>query len=127
MISGSFAEIAKIGLLIKELSSRGHIVFPTEEHFRKSPMVQHHRDGHVLTEQELKQCWERMQDYFRAIDDCNVLIIFNEKRGEEHYGTGAMIELGYALARGKQVWLYRQPTDENIRAMDLSMLRFDLI
>jgi len=95
-------------------------VFPNKEHMEKSvPCIFAH---HVLeneTEKTIVMRSKLMETYFQNIDTADLVVIVNQKNSQEYYGTGTMIELGYALARGKKLLFVRQPTNPNI----LSLIR----
>jgi nucleoside 2-deoxyribosyltransferase len=58
-----------------------------------------------------------MESYFSHIDSADLVVVLNEKDGEEHYGVGTTIEIGYALARGKRIRFTRHPTNQNILSL----------
>jgi len=95
-------------------------VFPSKEHMEKSmPCIFAHHILEKETETTIETRARLMESYFQNIDAADVVVVLNEKNGEEHYGTGTTIELGYAFAKGKKIYFTRQPTDSNI----LSLLR----
>jgi nucleoside 2-deoxyribosyltransferase len=55
-----------------------------------------------------------MINYFKQIDEADIVIIKNEKNGEEYCGVGTTLELGYAFAKGKMVLLTKRPTNPNL-------------
>jgi nucleoside 2-deoxyribosyltransferase len=93
-------------------------VFPDKEHLEKSmPCILAH---HILDKETIETTFARsglMQSYFDHIDSADLVIIVNEKSGQEHYGVGTTIELGYALARGKRIRFTRQPTNSNVLSL----------
>jgi Nucleoside 2-deoxyribosyltransferase len=95
-------------------------VFPNKEHMEASmPCILAH---HVLEKETDKTIVKRaqlMETYFKRIDAADLIVVVNQKNGEEYYGTGTTIEIGYALARGKRVHFIKEPTNPNI----LSLMR----
>ena len=93
-------------------------VFPNKDHIERSkPCIYAH---HVLKEETDETLIIRarlMQKYFAAIDDSDLVIVINEKAGQEHYGVGTIIEMGYAHARGKKIFFTREPTNSNILSL----------
>lgn len=45
------------------------------------------------------------QFYYRAIDKCDVIMVLNKK----HVGPASNMEIGYALAKGKQILFWDTP------------------
>ena len=93
-------------------------VFPNKDHIERSkPCIYAH---HVLKEETTETIIIRarlMQKYFDAIDDSDLVIVINEKAGQEHYGVGTTIEMGYAHAKGKKIFFIREPTNSNILSL----------
>jgi len=58
-----------------------------------------------------------MEAYFKAIDSCDLVFVYNLKDGKEYIGSGTMMEIGYAHARNKAIWFLLKPTDDNILSM----------
>lgn len=44
-----------------------------------------------------------MAIYFQQIDDADIVIIINEKNGQEYCGVGTIVELGHTLKKYKLV------------------------
>lgn len=93
-------------------------VFPDKEHLEKSKscIFAHHiskdeTDETVATRSKL------MEAYFNNIDNADLVVIINEKMGQEYYGIGTTMEMGYALAKGKRICFTKQPTNPNILSL----------
>lgn len=90
-------------------------VFPDEEHLERSaPCVEAHHKGKRETSETIKLRSELMRKYFSQMDDADLIVIVNEKNGEEYYGVGTTIELGYAVAKYKRIEFTMKPTNSNI-------------
>ncbi len=93
-------------------------VFPDNDHMEKSlPCIFRH---HVIDRDTTNTTIARsrlMESYFSHIDSADMVVILNEKDGEEYYGVGTTIELGYAFARGKRICFTKQPTNSNILSL----------
>lgn len=99
-------------------------VFPTDKHLRDSETcIEAHHKGKGETPETIKLRSELMQRYFNEIDGADLVVFVNEKNGQEHYGVGTMIELGYAFARCKEVAFTRKPTDANVSSL-LSLIGY---
>ena len=93
-------------------------VYPDNDHLEKSmPCIFAHHVAGKETDETLATRSDLMKSYFSKIDTADLVIILNEKNGQEHYGAGTMIELGYAFAKGKRIRFMRQPTDSNILSL----------
>jgi nucleoside 2-deoxyribosyltransferase len=99
-------------------------VFPNDKHLKRSSsrIKAHHKHGSETSETIALRS-KLMKMYFGHIDDAEVVVIMNEKRGREYYRIGTTIELGYALARNKRVAFTRHPTNSNILSLMLSNKR----
>jgi nucleoside 2-deoxyribosyltransferase len=122
VVCGSFGDLEFFYKILESLKINygAENVFPNKEHMEKSMpcILAHHilakeTDNTIVTRASL------MNNYFKKIEESDLVFVINEKNGEEYYGTGTTIEIGYALARGKNIGFIRQPTDSNI----LSLLR----
>ena len=95
-------------------------VFPSDVHLRSSELcIEAHHKGKGETEETIELRSKLMQRYFEMIDDADLVVVVNEKNGQEYYGVGTMIELGYAFAKKKVVRFKRKPTDANIMSLAL--------
>jgi len=93
-------------------------VFPDKNHLEKSmPCIFAHHVAEKETEETIATRSKLMESYFEEIDAADLVLIINEKNGDEHYGVGTTIELGYAFARGKRICFTRQPTNANILSL----------
>lgn len=96
-------------------------VFPNAKHLERSkPCVQAHHENMGETSGTIATRSELMKNYFDEICHADLVVIMNEKKGEEHYGTGTTIELGYAFAKGKKIHFTRKPTNANILSLMLT-------
>ena len=125
VICGSFKnheDIRRLAVFLKRVicfNGADLDVYPTQKHIDDSmPLIKihHHNEG-----QESKETYElrsRMMDlYFRAIKESDIVLIYNIKDGDEHIGSGALMELGYAHALRKEIWFLVKPTDDNVLSM----------
>ena len=93
-------------------------VFPNKEHMEKSmPCIFAHHVMEKETESTISARAKLMEAYFKNIEAADSIVVVNEKNGQEYYGTGTTIELGYALAKGKRLLFTRQPTNPNILSL----------
>jgi nucleoside 2-deoxyribosyltransferase len=93
-------------------------VFPNAEHLQRSrSCIEAHHEGKGETSETIATRSELMKSYFNHIDLADLVVVMNEKNGEEHYGIGTTIELGYAFAKGKTVRFTREPTNANIQSL----------
>jgi nucleoside 2-deoxyribosyltransferase len=93
-------------------------VFPDEEHLRcSSPCIEAHHGKKGETEATIETRSRLMKIYFEQIDHADLIVIMNEKNGEEYYGVGTTLELGYAFAKGKIIHFTRKPTNPNILSL----------
>jgi len=93
-------------------------VFPDQAHLDEAqPSIMAHHVTNVETAETVDVRSKLMMHYFQAIDKADVVIVMNEKNGREYYGTGTMLELGYALAKSKIIYLTRHPTNPNIMSL----------
>jgi len=96
-------------------------VFPDNRHMELSkPCIEAHHGSSVETQETIARRSELMKNYFAQIDDADLVVIINEKNGEEYYGIGTAIELGYSLAKDKKILFVRQPTNSNIVSLILA-------
>lgn len=99
-------------------------VFPTKGHMEKSMhCIFAHHVIHKETENSVAARAKLMESYFHNIDTADLVLVRNEKNGNEHYGTGTTIELGYAFARGKKICFTRQPTNSNVLSLLQSAIK----
>ena len=93
-------------------------VFPDEEHLqRSSPCIEAHHKKKEETEATIEARSRLMKIYFEKIGHADLIVIVNEKNGEEYYGVGTTLELGYAFAKGKIIHFTRKPTNSNILSL----------
>ncbi len=93
-------------------------VFPNKEHMEKSmPCIFAHHVIERETEVSIATRAKLMESYFVNIDTADLVVVHNEKNGNEYYGTGTTVELGYAFAKGKKICFTRQPTNSNILSL----------
>jgi nucleoside 2-deoxyribosyltransferase len=95
------------------------LVYPTDEHLEDSkPCIQIHHEGiGDETDKSIELRNNLMNLYFKAIDDCDLVFIYNLKDGKEHIGAGALMELGYAHAKNKKIYFLLKPTEANVLSM----------
>jgi len=120
VICGSYGDMERfLGLL--ELLRKEHgeqNVFPTAEHLERSkPCIEAHHEDNRETDETIAIRSELMRTYFDQIDAADLVVIMNEKKGQEYYGVGTTIELGYALAKGRRICFTRAPTNPNIKSL----------
>ena len=122
VLCGSYGNLNRfLGALrqLKETYSSDN-VFPTKDHLKESKScIEAHHGGKGETAETLTRRSELMMEYFRRIDDADLVVILNEKEGKEYYGVGTMIELGYAVAKKKKIVFVRKPSDSNILSLQL--------
>jgi nucleoside 2-deoxyribosyltransferase len=93
-------------------------VFPDEEHLRRSsPCIESHHGNKGETEATIETRSRLMKIYFEQIDHADLIVIMNEKNGEEYYGVGTTLELGYAFAKSKIIHFTREPANPNILSL----------
>lgn len=93
-------------------------VFPNKEHLERSrPCIEAHHGHKGETAETLTTRSRLMETYFEQIDHADLIVIINEKKGEEYYGVGTTVELGYAFAKGKKIHFTRKPTNHNISSL----------
>ena len=93
-------------------------VFPNEEHLqRSSPCIEAHHGNKGETKGTIDTRTALMKIYFEHIDYADLIVIVNEKNGEEYYGVGTTLELGYAFAKDKTICFTRKPTNPNILSL----------
>ena len=93
-------------------------VFPNEEHLRRSSIcIEAHHGKKGETEATIETRSRLMKVYFEQIDHADVVVILNEKNGEEYYGVGTTLELGYAFAKCNMIHFTRKPTNPNILSL----------
>lgn len=99
-------------------------VFPDEEHLERSKScIEAHHDHKGETDETLAKRSILMRSYFDHIEKADLVVIVNEKRGQEYYGVGTTVELGYAVAKGKPVCFTRDPTNAN--ALSLTKMQIN--
>jgi nucleoside 2-deoxyribosyltransferase len=120
VLCGSYGDLDNFLKVLANLQQKygASNVFPDSDHIEKSmPCIFAH---HVIERDTAKTTIARsrlMESYFRHIDSADLVVLLNEKDGEEYYGVGTTIELGYAIAKGKRIRFTRQPTDSNILSL----------
>lgn len=120
VVCGSYGDLEGFMKVLDALQQKygASSVFPDKEHMEKSmPCIFAH---HVSDKETMETTLARsslMQSYFDHIDSADLVVIINEKNGQEHYGVGTTIELGYALAKGKRICFTRQPTNSNVLSL----------
>jgi len=127
VVCGSYGDIQGFLRVLRHFRQRygEQNVFPNDEHLRQSePCVRAHHASGSETEEITAMRSRLMQSYFDEIDHADLVVVRNEKNGKEHYGTGTTIELGYAVAKGKNILLTRRPTDPNILSLANGNFRF---
>jgi len=93
-------------------------VFPNEAHLRQSePCIRAHHLSYNETEETIAIRSKLMKAYFHHIDHADLVVIRNEKNEKEYYGIGTTVELGYAVAKDKEILFTRKPTDPNILSL----------
>lgn len=93
-------------------------VFPSNEHLEHSrPCIEAHHGQKGETEGTIVTRSKLMKVYFEQINHADLVVIINEKNGEEYYGVGTTLELGYAFAKGKRIHFTRKPTNPNILSL----------
>ena len=93
-------------------------VFPDDKHLERSrPCIYTHHVAKQETSETIIIRARLMQRYFDAIDDSNLVIVINEKSGQEYYGVGTTLEVGYAHAKRKKLLFTREPTNANILSL----------
>ncbi len=93
-------------------------VFPNKDHMEKSmPCIFAHHVMEKETENTVTTRAELMKDYFNNIDAADLVVFVNEKNGQEYYGTGTTIELGYAFSKNKKIFFTMQPTNPNLLSL----------
>jgi nucleoside 2-deoxyribosyltransferase len=120
VLCGSYGDMNRfleiLGTLRKDYGEQN--VFPSTEHLEKSrPCIEAHHEGKGETPETIAIRSKLMKSYFTHIDLADLVVVMNEKNGEEHYGIGTSIELGYAFAKGKVVRFTREPTNANIQSL----------
>jgi len=97
----------------------GTYVYPTDQHIEDSqPLIDiHHHGKGEETQESYELRYKMMEAYFKAIDSCDLVFVYNLKDGKEYIGSGTMMEIGYAHARNKAIWFLLKPTDDNILSM----------
>lgn len=120
VVCGSYGDIEGFLEVWKHFQRRfgSRNVFPDREHLKESEpcIMTHHRSGNE-TEATIAVRAKLMKSYFNHIDGADLVVIRNEKNGEEYYGTGTTVELGYALAKDKKIRFTKRPTDSNILSL----------
>lgn len=127
VVCGSYGDIDGFLEVLKYFQQKygEQHVFPDREHLRASePCIKAHHVRDDETEETVAMRSKLMQIFFSQIDCADLVVIRNEKNGNEHYGTGTTLELGYAIAKGKKILLTRKPTDSNILSLINGNLQF---
>ncbi len=122
VVCGSYGDMKRFREVLEhQRSLHGKAnVFPTDEHLERSQIcIDAHHAGKGETLETLRIRSELMLTYFDHIDQADLVVIVNEKNGEEHYGVGTMLELGHAHARGIQFVFTRTVTNANIQSLQL--------
>jgi len=125
VVCGSYGDLETFcEVLEKERQEFGkENVFPTDDHLRESQIcIEAHHLGKGETRKTVEQRAMLMQRYFDHIDEADLVVVVNEKKGQEHYGIGTMMEVGYAFAIGKNMNFIRVVTDSNVRSL-LNLMR----
>lgn len=120
VVCGSYGDLNRfLQVLDHERSVHGESnVFPSDQHLKDSATcIEAHHGGKGETSETIKLRSELMDRYFEHIDGADLVVFVNEKNGQEHYGVGTMIELGYAFARRKEVLFTKEPTNANITSL----------
>ena len=123
VLCGSYGDLQSFRRILKQLVREygQENVFPNDEHLkRSSPCIEAHHRHAIETSETIALRSELMKTYFDHIDNAEVVVIMNEKKGTEYYGIGTTIELGYALARNKRIAFTRRPSNSNILSLMLS-------
>ena len=93
-------------------------VFPNNDHIEKSlQCIFAHHIREKETENTVTVRAKLMESYFNNIDIADLVVVRNEKNGNEYYGIGTTLELGYAFARRKKICFTRQPTNSNVLSL----------
>jgi len=124
VVCGSYGDMKRLSEILRRLRKEhgDENVFPTREHLERSGVcIEAHHRGKGETAETIEIRSELMKSYFDHIDTADLVVVMNEKNGKEYYGTGTTIEIGYALAKGKQIHFTRVPTNANI----LSLLKIE--
>lgn len=120
VVCGSFGDFDRFLEVLKYVRRNFGLtnVFPDDEHLKKAePSIMAHHVTKKETEETISARSKLMLVYFEQIDKADIIIIVNEKEGQEYYGTGTMMELGYALAKSKNIFLTKPPTNPNILSL----------
>jgi nucleoside 2-deoxyribosyltransferase len=128
VICGSYGDIEGFLKVLEHFQKEyGEVnVFPNIEHLRQSePCIEAHHGSKNETEETITTRSKLMKIYFDHIEHADLVIIRNEKNGEEYYGVGTTIELGYALAKGKKIRFTRKPADSNILSLSINNSQLD--
>jgi nucleoside 2-deoxyribosyltransferase len=120
VVCGSYGDLEGFMEILRFCQDKYGIqnVFPTKEHMEES--MQCIFAHHVIkkeTETTVAARAKLMESYFHNIDAADLVLVRNERNGNEHYGTGTTIELGYAFARGKNICFTKEPTNSNILSL----------
>jgi nucleoside 2-deoxyribosyltransferase len=120
VVCGSYGDMQRFKETLTHVREKFGVdnVFPDEEHLERSaPCVEAHHKGKGESYETLKLRSEPMQKYFSQIDRADLVLIVNEKNGEEYYGVGTTVELGYAFAKKKRIEFTTKPTNANILSL----------
>jgi hypothetical protein len=116
-VIGSFSDLRAFIGKCEELRLQGYEVFPSKEWIEQGMEIirHHHTLQKDLPEDLLKLLAEREKEYFRNIRESGIIYVFNEKNGKEHIGHATALEIGVALALGKSIEFWREPTDQHFK------------
>lgn len=120
MVCGSYGDLENFFNVLNAVQKKYGVenVFPDKEHMERSmPCIfAHHVVGKETNETIISRS-KLMQSYFQHIDSADLVVIINEKNGQEHYGVGTTMEIGYAFAKNKRIHFIKEPTDSNILSL----------
>jgi len=120
VVCGSYGDMECFLEVLEHYRQRygGQNVFPNNEHLELSrPCIEAHHGQKGETEDTTITRSRLMKAYFEQIDHADLIVVMNEKNGEEYYGVGTTLELGYAFAKGKRIHFTRKPTNPNILSL----------
>jgi len=126
VVCGTYGDLKRFNDVLKHFRERygSQNVFPNRRHLDQSrPCIEAHHEGKGETTETLKARSELMRAYFSEIDNADIVVIVNEKKGREYYGVGTTIELGYAFARDKRIQFTMKPTNPNVVSLLLGKAR----
>jgi nucleoside 2-deoxyribosyltransferase len=126
VICGSFGDMGSFLEVLEHFKQMygEQNVFPNKEHLERSKScIEAHHDYKGETDETLAKRSILMRSYFDHIEKADLVVIVNEKHGQEYYGVGTTVELGYAVAKGKPVRFTREPTNAN--ALSLTKMQIN--